>query len=82
MFYAGAVYEETKSFSASFYLGGGLLLLGGFCHLALYLPCIKQFTPPVQQIIIESIEEIPNPVPTSSGVQPEFITMEEVIKNV
>ncbi|GFS23020.1 monocarboxylate transporter, partial [Elysia marginata] len=42
---AGAIIDSTGVFAPAFYLGGGMIVLGGVCHLLLYLlyftPCHK-----------------------------------------
>lgn len=39
---AGAVYEMTGNYDASFYLGGGLFLAGTLFHMVLHLPCVDR----------------------------------------
>lgn len=37
----GAVFQSTGNYDASFFLGGGLFLLGTLLHFVLFLPCMK-----------------------------------------
>ncbi|XP_052061336.1 monocarboxylate transporter 14-like [Mytilus californianus] len=39
---AGAVFQATNNYDASFYLGGGMYLLSAVCHMVLHFPCIKK----------------------------------------
>lgn len=39
---AGAVFQATNNYDASFYLGGGMYLVGAICHMVLHLPCMKK----------------------------------------
>lgn len=39
---AGAIREATDSYNYSFYLGGGMFVVGAIFHLMLHLPCIKR----------------------------------------
>ena len=58
-------------------MGGGLLVAGALCHLALRLPCVQKTEP---EVFVETITVDELPVETcSSGVKPELITMEEVL---
>ncbi|KAK7488006.1 hypothetical protein BaRGS_00020751 [Batillaria attramentaria] len=75
---AGFVYDSTKSYDASFYLGGALLAAGAACHLGLKLPCVVQAEP---KIFVEVIEE-PAHEETGSGVKPEIVTFEEAMTTV
>jgi hypothetical protein len=76
------VYDATESYDASFYLGGGLLVAGALSLVALRLPCLQTCTCPSggdDDVIIENIEEIPAIIQqTTPGVQPEYITIEEI----
>nr|KAG5700444.1 hypothetical protein BaRGS_010357 [Batillaria attramentaria] len=74
----GFVYDSTKSYDASFYLGGALLAAGAACHLGLKLPCVVQAEP---KIFVEVIEE-PAHEETGSGVKPEIVTFEEAMTTV
>lgn len=38
---AGAVFQSTGDYDASFYLGGALFLCGAMLHFVLFLPCLK-----------------------------------------
>lgn len=38
---AGAVFQSTGDYDASFYLGGALFLCGAMLHFVLFLPCFK-----------------------------------------
>ena len=40
-FVLGAMFAATGNYDASFYLGGGLFLIGTLFHWALFLPCLK-----------------------------------------
>lgn len=35
------MFERTGNYDASFYLGGGLFLIGTMLHFVLFLPCMK-----------------------------------------
>lgn len=39
---AGEVFRMTGNYDASFFLGGGLFLVGTLLHFALFLPCFKK----------------------------------------
>ena len=43
---AGAVFQMTGNYDASFYLGGGMFMTGTLFHLVLHLPCVKRGNPP------------------------------------
>ncbi|KAL8616127.1 hypothetical protein ACOMHN_066614 [Nucella lapillus] len=73
---AGFVYDQTKTYDASFYLGGALLTMGGLCHLALYLPCIPRMGPVVMETV--SVQDMAPPH-AGSGVKPEILTLEDVM---
>lgn len=63
---AGAVFQSTGNYDASFYLGGGLFLLGTLLHFVLFMPCMKQKE---EQITVdipdqqEMVNMIPKPEP-------------------
>lgn len=38
---AGAVFQSTGDYDASFFLGGALFLCGAMLHFVLFLPCLK-----------------------------------------
>ncbi|XP_053408557.1 monocarboxylate transporter 14-like isoform X1 [Mercenaria mercenaria] len=62
---AGAVFQSTGNYDASFYLGGGLFLLGTLLHFVLFLPCMKTKE---EEIVINLDEQemetmVPRPEP-------------------
>jgi len=57
---AGAVFAETGSYDASFFLGGGLFLIGTALHFALFLPCFKNKE---EEYIVEVQEREMNIIP-------------------
>jgi len=57
---AGAMFARTGSYDASFFLGGGLFLIGTALHFALFLPCFKNKE---EEYIVEVQEREMNIIP-------------------
>lgn len=51
---AGAVFTATGNYDASFYLGGGLFMVGTAFHLVLHLPCAKKINTPDTELDVIS----------------------------
>ncbi|XP_052061332.1 monocarboxylate transporter 13-like [Mytilus californianus] len=56
---AGAVFQATGNYDASFYFGGGMFFVGALLHLMLHLPFIKRLNDAGKQetIVKETYEE-------------------------
>ncbi|CAL1546736.1 unnamed protein product [Lymnaea stagnalis] len=40
---AGAIIDSTGEFDQAFFVGGAMIVIGGLCHLMLYIPCIRNY---------------------------------------
>ncbi|KAL4228580.1 hypothetical protein ACF0H5_011630 [Mactra antiquata] len=68
--FTGAVFRQTDSYDASFFLGGGLFLLGTLLHFVLFLPCMKQKD---DEIIINYEQEMEAMTPKADPERPERV---------
>ncbi|KAJ8316294.1 hypothetical protein KUTeg_006308 [Tegillarca granosa] len=71
---AGAVFQATGNYDASFLLGGGLFLAGAGCHLVLHLPCVRKRTREEDTII--TAPDSDNVIETPP-VKQEHVTIDE-----
>ncbi|CAC5388567.1 Monocarboxylate transporter 9 [Mytilus coruscus] len=57
---AGAVFQATGNYDASFYFGGGMFFVGALLHLMLHLPFIKRLNDngKTETIVKETYEEV------------------------
>lgn len=54
--FTGAVFQSTGNYDASFFLGGGLFLVGTLLHFVLFLPCMKSNKGEVEITVAEEQE--------------------------
>ncbi|KAK3107134.1 hypothetical protein FSP39_007911 [Pinctada imbricata] len=57
---AGMVFQMTKSYTASFYCGGGMFAIGAAFHLVLQVPCVRRwYQKPETEVVIDNVEMEP-----------------------